>query len=167
MSTNDYKVASPYDTNHIKLFNDFESHNDSKYPITQYLIETRDKYSKEEYQKSKMLNNEIKNIVFTMEKGKIKDYCMLREERDIKLCELIPSRLNKTVKNRNILDIASDYAFNREGMQTVYVSIEEDSDLYDQLINSGYTSLGQDENNPNKIILNKEKEDMIEMSKVM
>ena len=167
MSTNSYKVASPYETNHIKLFNDFESHNDNRFPVTQYLIETRDKYSKEEYDKNIMNNNEMNIIVFSMDKDKIKDYCWIREERDIKLCELLPAQLNKTPRTREIMDIASNYAFNREGMERVFVSIEKSDNLYNQLLNEGYIDLDKVDETSNKNILQKEKEDMIEMSKVM
>ena len=100
------------------------------------------------YSKDDSGDNETTDIFILEEKEKIKDCCVIKAEKDIKTCmvSLMPSLFKGN--NREIIISATNYAFNRLGMQQVLVSTSlEDQNGKKFLEDNGYESLGEQDGN--------------------
>lgn len=166
MNTKNLFIADPFNDEHIKLFEEFESVNNTKKPVITYLTGIRKAYdNKESFNKIENINNELNIITFTMDDNKMKDYCYIKGEKDRKVCELFFAQLNSNPNSRPIMKKVSDYVLNKMGMELVNVSLTADErKLYSQLTSNGYEDIGEVNG---KITLIKEKEDVYEMSKVI
>lgn len=145
MSTKKLFRADPFNDEHIKLFEEFERENNEKKPITIYLNDIRktNNNNKEEYLKREQKSNELNDIAFTKDENRIIDYCYIRGEKDLKLCELFFAQLKSNQNNRPIMQLVSEYVFDIMGMEEVYVSLTDEKEkLYSQLINQGYQDIG-------------------------
>ena len=157
-------VADPFNDNHVKMFNDFEELNNPNKPMTKYMESIRNTCDRKKYNKIVNNNNEFNTIIFTMDENNIRDYCLLKGEKDRKVCELFFASLKEN-KHRSIMDKATKYALDVLGMEQLFVSITaKEGKLYNQLINNGYEDIGEVNG---KITLLKEKEDEIEIGKIM
>lgn len=166
MNTKNLFIADPFNDEHIKLFEEFESINNDKKPVSTYLTGIRKAYdSKESFKKVENANNELNVIAFTMSDNKMKDYCYIKGEKDRKVCELFFAQLNSNQNTRPIMQKVSNYVLDIMGMEQVYVSLTRDEKkLYSQLTNNGYEDIGEVNG---KVTFIKEKEDVYEMSKVI
>lgn len=166
MNTKNLFIADPFNDEHIKLFEEFESINNDKKPVSTYLTGIRKAYdSKESFKKVENANNELNVIAFTMSDNKMKDYCYIKGEKDRKVCELFFAQLNSNQNTRPIMQKVSNYVLDIMGMEQVYVSLTRDEKkLYSQLTSHGYEDIGEVNG---KITFIKEKEDIYEMSKVI
>lgn len=166
MNTKNLFIADPFNDEHIKLFEEFESINNDKKPVSTYLTGIRKAYdSKESFKKVENANNELNVIAFTMSDNKMKDYCYIKGEKDRKVCELFFAQLNSNQNTRPIMQKVSNYVLDIMGMEQVYVSLTRDEKkLYSQLTSHGYEDIGEVNG---KITFIKEKEDVYEMSKVI
>ena len=166
MNTKNLFIADPFNDEHIKLFEEFETINNDKKPVYTYLTGIRKAYnSKEAFKKVEDKNNELNVIAFTMADNKMKDYCYIKGEKDRKVCELFFAQLNSAQNSRPIMQRVSKYVLDIMGMEQVYVSLTGDEKkLYSQLINHGYEDIGEVNG---KITFIKEKEEEYEMSKVI
>lgn len=148
MSTEKFFIADPYNDEHIKAFNQFESSNGINTKTGAYLKQTRQSLSKEKYDSLQKKQNEIEQSLFLQDDLVIKDSCHIKGEKDIKICTLFFAPLNFKSKNRKLLSLATDYAFNVLGMEEVFVSTAyDDKNLQDILINKGFENLGETEGN--------------------
>lgn len=148
MSINNFFIADPYNDKHIELFNKFEEkHNNKNKPITTYLSGIKKAYeNKEDYQKIERDNNELNLIVFTLcdDQNSIRDYCYIKGEKDIKVCELFFAHLSEVRKVRPIMDKVSNYVLNSLNMELLMVSVaKEEVVLNNQLTNHGYEDIGE------------------------
>lgn len=165
MNTNNFFIADPFKMEHIKLFKDFESINDSNMTVTTYLTGINKAYNKENYNEIERKSIELNIIGFSMSQNSISDYCYIKGEKDRKVCELFFATLKDPIRSRKIMEKASNYALNILGMEQVFVSITKDEkNLYSQLVNNGYEDIGEVNG---KITFIKEKEEEKEVSKVI
>ena len=91
--------------------------------------------------------NEIEQKLCCKDKyGIITDICSAHFEKDIKMCRLQFNK-NSSPKNRELVSLAKNYAFDTLGMEEVIISIEtDDISLSKQLLDNGFESLGEENN---------------------
>ena len=140
-------ILDPYYKGHEKLFS---SHED----ILNYINSIKSNKSKEEYINSKKKTNEIEEFAFIKDKDKIKDFCHIQGEKDIKICRITFPNLG--LKKRPLIDLACGYAEINLGMEEVFIKINpNDKDIIKILEAGGYESLGEEDGS---IIYLKERE---------
>ena len=87
--------------------------------------------------------NEIDlDLCYQNKSGIITDTCNIHLEKDLKICKVI---LPKTINNKKLIDLIKNYIFDNLGMEEIIVSTEDDT-ISEELFNSGFESLGQDNN---------------------
>ena len=110
---------------------------------TETLLKVRESLSKEEYQELKKNINDIEMSLILEESGTIKDLCFIQGEKDIKTCKLFFTPIVPKTKTRKLLNLATDFALNTLGMESVFVlTNKEDKVMHTSLENRGYESLG-------------------------
>ena len=131
-------ILDPYDDEQVKLFS-FED------TVLTYINKIRDNMNSSEYKENKKNTNEIEEFLFTMENNKVKDYCHLIGEKDIKVCHITFPLMN--LRKRPLLTLASAYAEGVVESEEVFVKIDpKDKDTIKVLEDSGFESLGEEGN---------------------
>ena len=150
-------LADPFNDAHIEKFEEFENNNSLKTKPSLYLKKIRSTYNKEAYLEQQKKSNEIIELLFIEKDNKIKDYCHIHGEKDIKSCRMSFAKLDSTLK-RKLLPLATNYAFNALEMQEVFLLVEkEDKNMIDNLTNSSFESLGEEKG---ELVFLKEKEEI-------
>lgn len=156
LSTEKFFIADPYNEKHIQLFEQFENKHNISTAAPSRLKEIASLYSKTEYQIITKESNNVEQILFLESDGSIVDTCHIQGEKDIKTCTLYFSPINILAKNRPLLTLSLDYAFNVLGMEEIFVATTTtDKNLRENLESRGFENLGEDGGN---IIFLKEKE---------
>lgn len=156
LSTEKFFIADPYNEKHIQLFEQFENKHSISTTATSRLKEIASLYSKTEYQIITKESNNVEQILFLESNDSIVDTCHIQGEKDIKTCTLYFSPINILAKNRPLLTLSLDYAFNVLGMEEIFVATTTtDKNLRENLESRGFENLGEDGGN---IIFLKEKE---------
>ena len=162
MSTERLFLADPYNNVHIDLLKDFEKRNGIEQSTANTLGNIPSLYSKEEFSKQKKSSNDVFETLFIEKDSKIKDSCNIQGEKDRKTCTITYAAIRAKLRNRKLVNIATNYALNALGMQTVITMINpDDNSIARMLEQQGYESLGEESG---KIIYISEKEDEYEMS---
>lgn len=131
-------ILDPYDDDQVELFS-FED------TVLAYINKIRNNMNSSEYKENKKNNNEIEEFLFTMEDNKIKDYCHLQGEKDIKVCHITFPLMN--LRKRPLLTLASAYASSVVEAEEVFIKIDpKDKDTIKILEDSGFESLGEEGN---------------------
>ncbi len=157
MSTERLFLVDPYNEAHVNLLKDFEKRNDIEQSTADTLGKITSRYSKEEFAKEKRESNDVFETLFIEKDSKIKDSCNIQGEKDRKTCTITYARIKTKLRNRKLINIATNYALNTLGMQTVITSLSPtDMSISHMLEQQGYESLGEDSG---KIIYIREKED--------
>lgn len=131
-------ILDPYDDDQVELFS-FED------TVLTYINKIRNNMNSSEYKENKKNNNEIEEFLFTMEDNKIKDYCHLQGEKDIKVCHITFPLMN--LRKRPLLTLASAYAHSVVEAEEVFIKIDpKDKDTIKILEDSGFESLGEEGN---------------------
>lgn len=156
LSTEKFFIADPYNEKHIQLFEQFENKHSISTTATSRLKEIASLYSKTEYQIITKESNNVEQILFLENNDSIVDTCHIQGEKDIKTCTLYFSPINNLTRNRPLLTLSLDYAFNVLGMEEIFVATTTtDKNLRENLESRGFENLGEDGGN---IIFLKEKE---------
>lgn len=165
MSTEKFFIADPYNEEHIRLFDTFEQEYNIQTKTSAYLKDTSKQYSKSEYQQIERSNNSICQSLFLQDNGKIKDSCHIQGEKDIKTCTIFFAPIKSNSRNRHLLSLTTDYAFNVLGMEEIFVLVhQEDTNLKLQLETKHFENLGLENG---YITYLKEKEDIKEMGRII
>lgn len=136
-------ILNPYDSNHINLLMEYEKDNSFSTKSLEALLKARETLTEEEYKELRKTANEIEMSLFTEETGKIKDLCFIQGEKDIRTCKLFFSPTSEKVRTRKLLNLATDFALNTLGMESVFVVTDStDKTLHSNLDNCGYENLG-------------------------
>lgn len=147
MSAERLFLVNPYDNNHYSELQEFEERNELPKKYTGFLREIRDTISEEEYNNNKKHSNDINEILFIEQNGKIKDSCIITGVKDRKSCKIEFSPLKTKLKNRSLITIASDYVLNSLGMQEAFTILPmENQSMMTMLEPKGYENLGMVEN---------------------
>ena len=158
MSTERFFIADPYNDEHIRLIADFEETNGITTVTSTLLRNIRQTRTEEIYKQEVRASNEIHQSLFLQNENSITDTCNVQAEKDMKSCRIFFAPINKSHKNRELVTLATDYAFDVLGMEDIFVTINpnsQDKHLMDHLIENGFESLGEDGGN---LIYLKEKE---------
>lgn len=167
MSAERLFLVNPYDNNHYNELQEFEGRNELSKTYTGFLREIRDTITEEEYNKSKKENNDINEILFIEQNGKIKDSCLITGVKDRKSCKIEFSPLKTKLKNRSLITIATDYVLNSLGMQEAFTILPiENQSMMTMLEPKGYENLGMVENSDTVMYL-KEKENVAVVQRTM
>lgn len=149
-------ILNPYDLNHINLLMDYERENKVSTKSLEIILRVREMFTEKEYKELKKSANEIEMSLFTEESGKIKELCFIQGEKDIRACKLFFSPTSEKNRTRKLLNLATDFALNTLGMESVFVMTStQDKTMHINLENSGYESLGLEKD---LVIYLKEKE---------
>lgn len=149
-------ILNPYDTNHISLLMNYEKDNKVSTKALEALLKIRETLTEEEYQELKKSSNEIEMSLFIEESGKIKDLCLVQGEKDMRICKIYFSPTPEKIRTRKLLNLATDFALNTLGMESVFVVTDSnDKVMHYNLESSGYENLGLENNS---IIYLKERE---------
>lgn len=160
MSAERLFLVNPYDNNHYNELQEFEERNQLSEKYTGFLREIRDTILEEEYNKNKKESNDINEILFIEQNGKIKDSCLISGVKDRKSCKIEFSPLKTKLKNRNLITIATDYVLNSLGMQEAFTILPiENQSMMTMLEPKGYENLGIADDS-NTIMYLKEKENI-------
>ena len=136
-------ILNPYNQNHINLLMDYEQENKVSTKSLETILRIRETLTEEEYKELKRTANEIEMSLFTEESGKIKDLCFIQGENDMRTCKLFFSPTPDKVRTRKLLNLATDFALNTVGMESVFVITQaDDKIMHANLENCGYESLG-------------------------
>lgn len=157
------KIAEPHNIKNIEMIEKFEEKNNISSNTSSYLKTINQTTEKEEYEKIIYNSNELDQILFIEENNEIKDICHIQGERDLKTCCIILAQLKNKMKNREILSLATNYAFDYLGMNDVFITAHNPAE-YELIERAGFTSLGDNEGNT---IFLKQKEDLIEYNKTI
>lgn len=149
-------ILNPYDSNHINLLMDYERELKVSTKSLETILKVRETLTEEDYKQLKKTANEIEMSLFTEETGKIKDLCFIQGEKDIRTCKLFFSPTPEKVRTRKLLNLATDFALNTLGMESVFaITNSQDRTIHLNLENCGYESLGFEND---KVIYLKERE---------
>lgn len=150
-------VANPYDDIQLETIRKFELENGLGESLTSRLKEISLRYSKEEYEKTLLLANEIEEYLFLCEDDKIIDCCLLNAYRDIKSCYLTLAPSKKMSTSKAMLSLVTPHAFNLGMLEIFATTNNYDKVLHEALELDGYENLGE-ENGVTSFVRSFEKE---------
>lgn len=140
-------ILNPYDKNHINLLMSYEKENSISTKSLEVLGSLSEKITEEEYLELKKKSNDIEMSLFIEEAGKVKDLCFIQGEKDRKTCKLYFTPVTPRTKTRKLLNLATDFALNTLGMESVFViTTREDKTMHANLEGKGYECLGLENN---------------------
>lgn len=165
LNTERLYIADPFNDEHIRLFIEFEKEHELSSSASKYLENTKNEKEEKEYYRQNKSSNEIEQSLFTQEKEKIKDFCHIHGEKDIKSCNIAFAPIKTKLRNRRLITLATEYALNVLGMQEVFVlATDSDKVLVANLEAKGFESLGSESGITTFL---KEKEELKELERVM
>ena len=136
-------ILNPYSSEHINLLMNYEREHKVSTKSLETILKVRETLTEEEYKELKKSANEVEMSLFTEEAGKIKDLCFIQGENDMRTCKLFFSPTPEKVRTRKLLNLATDFALNTLGMESVFVvTNSDDKIMHANLENCGYESLG-------------------------
>lgn len=164
MSTERFFIADPYNDEHIRLIAAFEEANEITTVTSTLLRNIRQTRTEEKYKEEVKDSNEIHQSLFLQDEEAITDSCHIQAEKDMKSCRIFFAPIS-TGRNRKLIPLATDYAFDVLGMEDVFVTISSgttDHELMENLELNGFENLGENEGN---IMYLKEKQFINEQEK--
>jgi hypothetical protein len=159
MNTERLFLVNPYNNTHLKLIDEFETENEISTNTSKYLDSLKDKLTEQEYLNRKRLSNDIEESLFIEVNNKIKDSCHIQGVKDIKTCTITFAPIKTKLRNRRLITLATDYAFNNLGSEEVFIKvIKDDKNMIENLIARGFESLGEEDG---VLVFLKEQEDIL------
>ena len=155
MTVEELIIVNPFNKDHIDYINNYEKENEISTKTGSYLHRIIN-MSEQDYlnmQKS----NEIEQSLLLKRDNIIKDSCHIEGEKDRKVCNITFSPIKTKLRNRRMITLAIDYAFNVLGMEDIFVKIrKDDKNMIENLEIRGFENLG---NEKDDIIYLKENEE--------
>lgn len=164
MSTERFFIADPYNDEHIRLIADFEETNGITTVTSTLLRNIRQTRTEEKYKEEVKASNEIHQSLFLQDDETITDSCHVQAEKDMKSCRIFFAPISGS-RNRKLVPLATDYAFDVLGMEDVFVTVASgstDRELMENLELNGFENLGENDGN---IMYLKEKQFVKEQEK--
>ena len=164
MSTERFFIADPYNDEHIRLIAAFEEANGITTVTSTLLRNIRQTRTEEKYKEEVKDSNEIHQSLFLDKAVKTMSDICIQAEKDMKSCRIFFAPIS-TGRNRKLIPLATDYAFDVLGMEDVFVTINasgSEQELAENLEHNGYENLGENDGN---IMYLKEKQFMQEQEK--
>lgn len=158
MSSERLFLVDPYNESHISLMKEFEKRNSINHSTADILESVAKSVPQEEFSKRKKSSNDVSETLFIEKDSYIKDSCNIQGEKDRKTCTITYAPIKAKLRNRKLINIATNYALNELGMQVIITMFPLDnSGMSEMLEQQGYESLGEDNGS---IIYIKEKEEL-------
>ena len=147
MSTERFFIADPYNDEHIRMIAAFEEANGITTVTSTLLRDIRQTRIEDKYKEEVKESNEIHQSLFLQEEDSITDTCHIQAEKDMKSCRIFFAPISSG-RNRKLIPLATDYAFDVLGMEDVFVALSSsgtEQELAENLENNGYENLGENE----------------------
>ncbi|MDD6757319.1 MAG: hypothetical protein PUE33_04575 [bacterium] len=112
-------VANPYNDEHIRLIEEYESRNDLKNSTSEYLQKTRYMMSEIDYKQLEQERPEILKTLLLLRGDKIITVAHLVGEKDRKVCQMTIDNTTSPKWQEKMLEEAENYAFTTLGMEEV------------------------------------------------
>lgn len=147
MSTERFFIADPYNDEHIRMIAAFEEANGITTVTSTLLRNIRQTRIEDKYKEEVKESNEIHQSLFLQEEDSITDTCHIQAEKDMKSCRIFFAPISSG-RNRKLIPLATDYAFDVLGMEDVFVALSSsgtEQELAENLENNGYENLGENE----------------------
>lgn len=160
MNAERFFIADPYNDSHIRQIAAFEEANEITTVTSTLLRNIRQTRTEEKYKTEAKWSNEIHQSLFLQRENTITDICHVQAEKDMKSCRIFFAPI-EFGKDRKLVTLATDYAFNVLGMQDVFVTVTAGGSerlLMEILEEKGFENLGEDDGT---ITYLKEKESII------
>ena len=133
----------PYNEEHLKIIKEIINKDEFETYFCNMLLVVRDRFSKEDYLEIKNTANEIEELLIVEEDSKIKGYCHIHGEKDIKMCKIAFPK-NDSILKSNILGL-TEYAQNELGFEEVFIKLDlTDKNKSKKLEELGFESLGEE-----------------------
>lgn len=148
MSTERFFIADPYNDEHIRLIANFEETNGITTVTSTLLRNIRQTRTEEKYKEEVKDSNEIHQSLFLQDEDSITDTCHVQAEKDMKSCRIFFAPISSG-RNRKLVPLATDYAFDVLGMEDVFVTVDGTTDrqLIENLELNGFENLGENDGN--------------------
>lgn len=145
MSTERFFIADPYNDEHIRMIAAFEEANEITTVTSTLLRNIRQTRTEEKYREEVKESNEIHQSLFLQNDEEITDTCHVQAEKDMKSCRIFFAPIS--LKNRRLIALATEYAFNVLGMEDVFVTVDGTTDhqLMENLELNGFENLGEND----------------------
>lgn len=147
MSTERFFIADPYNDEHIRLISDFEETNAITTVTSTLLRNIRQTRTEEKYKEEAKESNEIHQSLFLQDDDSITDTCHVQAEKDMKSCRIFFAPLTNSGRNRRLVTLATDYAFDVLGMEDIFVTVTAGGTerlLIEDLEGKGFENLGEE-----------------------
>lgn len=148
MNPERFFIADPYNDEHIRLIRKFEESKGITTVTSTLLKNIRQTRTEQRYKEEVKESNEIHQSLFLQSEDNITDTCHVQAEKDMKSCRIFFAPIKTERKNRRLVTLATDYAFDVLGMKDVFVTVtldEHDKNLIENLEEKGFENLGEDE----------------------
>ena len=136
-------VASPYNNEHIKLIEEYETRNGLKNSTSEYLQKTRNMMSEIDYKQLEQARPEILKTLFIQSDEQIITVAHLMGEKDRKVCQMTIDNTASSKWQEKMLQEAENFAFTTLGMEEVVLLQEEGTRIPTTYFsNHGFEDLG-------------------------
>lgn len=112
-------VASPYNDEHIKLIEEYETRNGLKSSTSEYLHKTRNMMSEIDYKQLEQERPEVLKTLLLLNGKQIITTAHLIGEKDRKVCQMTIDNTTSPKWQEKMLEEAEIYAFTTLGMEEV------------------------------------------------
>lgn len=156
MTVDELIIVNPFNSQHLEYIKHFEEENEINTKTMAYLQKVRT-LTEDDYKKIKHQANEIEESLLLIRDKKVKDICHIEGEKDRKVCSITFAPIRTKLRNRRIITLAINYAFDVLGMEEIFVKIsQDDKNMIENLEIRGFENLGEEKSD---IIFLKEKEE--------
>lgn len=118
-------VASPYNKEHIRLIEEYETRNGLKNSTSEYLKRTRNMMSETDYKQLEQEQPEVLKTLFFLNNEQVITMAHLMGEKDRKFCQMTIDNTSSLKWQEKILEEAENYAFTNLGMEEIVLLQEE------------------------------------------
>ena len=137
-------IVNPFNSQQLEEFKQYELENEMFTKTTSYLQKVK-QMTEKEYKEKQQKSNEIEQSLILKREGKIKDSCHIEGEKDRKVCSITFSPIKTKLRNRRIITLAMNYAFDVLGMKDIFVKIsQDDKNMIENLEIRGFENLGEE-----------------------
>lgn len=151
----------PYNIEHLKIIEGIINNSDFETYFCNELLNIRNSFSKEEYLAIKRKANEVEEILLIEDNSKLVDYCYIRGEKDLKLCQV--TFPESGINYKGSIPLITMYAQNDLNFEEIFIKVNvNDKNNSKKLQDLGFEFIGEEAGN---IIFLKEKDQKIDIQR--
>lgn len=161
MSVKKIFPLDPYNIEHLKIIEEIINNSDFETYFCNELLSIRNNFSKEEYLTTKKKANEIEEILLIEDNSKLIDYCYIRGEKDLKLCQIAFPKVG--INYKGSISLVTMYAQNDLNFEEIFIKLNvNDKNNSKKLQELGFEFIGEEAGN---IIFLKEKDQKLSIQR--